>query len=706
MIRFANAISQCVTVAIHPGIWITKISESGEPDSYIGEIAIYCYSKRFPITSGARVDNPFPAYQGDHPYIFVSYAHNDADLVFPEMQRLSDQGFKIWYDEGIKPGASWREEVALALTESKLLIYFVTENSVKSENCHQELNFALSRERKILAVHLSPVKLTAGIELSLSNKQAILKHEMSDQAFAGKLAEAARSMMPAITPIAVQEIKGPVVGDQKSIAILPLNNRSSDPENEYLCDGVAEELITGLAKVEGLRVASQLQSFAYKGLVQDIGQIGQKLRVANVLTGSIQKSGERVRISMTLTETETGDIVWSERYDGTLEDVFELQEDVANKVVSSLELKLTGNNDTPVAEQLIDTGTKKQVAYQHYLLGRFEFHKGTRQSYLLAHEQFDKATKVDPGYGRAYYFDFLCWNNSRREGFVDHEVFYPRAKSALQNVFTTDFTPPLPRSHLERRLNENFELEWTIQERMNEVFEVFSSETDWHGFELVTMGEVLIAAGLLNGACDFFQQYLDKYPAYAEFTNIRPTYANLLFALGRFDKAIDMFSAAYAQNPTTVLNLGTRAMLYSRTGQYQKAEADLRELSKTFPRNFAQFYDLYWHRELDAASAYFEWMEGQKNLLPLFKIWGSFLLGQIERGFDYIEAMNANSFGLRLMFLCVLTPSIIRKVTSHARYEAQLTRHGIDAAFSDEVLRRVNEIEDITGIHVALDEDY
>jgi hypothetical protein len=249
------------------------------------------------------VDNPFTAYQGDDPYIFVSYAHEDADLVFPEMQRLNTAGFNVWYDEGIRPGSTWREEVALALTESKLFIYFVTENSVKSENCQQELNFALSRERKILAVHLSAVKLTAGIELSLSNKQAIMKAELTEDVFGNKFLDAVTSLMPVILPITMPGAELVRVEDERqSIAILPLINRSSDPENEYLCDGIAEELITGLAKIDDLRVASQLHSFAYKGQVQDIAAIGQKLRVANVLTGSVQKSGERVRITTTLSE--------------------------------------------------------------------------------------------------------------------------------------------------------------------------------------------------------------------------------------------------------------------------------------------------------------------------------------------------------------------------------------------------------------------
>jgi len=579
----------------------------------------------------------------------------------------------------------------------------VTESSVKSENCHQELNFALSRERKILAVHLAPVQLTAGIELSLSNKQAIVKPDLGADAFAAKLLGAVKDLMPKTRVVEIPGFEPTKVTDERqSVAILPLVNRSSDPENEYLCDGIAEELITGLARLDDLRVASQLQSFAYKGQVQDIGEIGQKLRVANVLTGSIQKSGERVRVTTTLTETDTGDVIWSERYDGTIEDVFDLQEEVASKVVKALELKLTAGDDGN-AKSLINAGTTNPVAYQHFMLGRYEFCQFTRQGLLKAHDHFERAIAADPEFGRACYLDFITWCIQRNSNFVTQEEMYPHAKAALDRYRQTSWDRGSPAVMDDRFLDPS--LIPSVREEAEEaIAAIKDASDDWHGFQYTRLAFMLASAGLLNGACEYWEYFFANYPQEVDDSPTNTNYGSALFALGRFEKAIDHYSAVYARYPEQILILGTRAMVYSRTGQYQKAAADLEELAQTFPRNFAQFYDLYWRRELDAANAYFEWLEAQKNLIPLFKAWGCFLLGHFDRGFSHGGGFNA--FGLRVVLLYPLTSSQKKQVMSHPRYQELLNQQGSDNSWRDELCDMANSVQHITGIHVSLDDEY
>lgn len=130
---------------------------------------------------------PFRAYSGDQPYIFVSYAHEDSSAVYPEMKWLQDQGFNVWYDEGISPGTVWRTELADSIMGAGLFLFFVTPRSVISSNCEKEVNFAIDHDIPVLTVHLEETVLPSGMELTLSSIQGILKFDLSEQDYREKL---------------------------------------------------------------------------------------------------------------------------------------------------------------------------------------------------------------------------------------------------------------------------------------------------------------------------------------------------------------------------------------------------------------------------------------------------------------------------------------------------------------------------------------
>ena len=117
------------------------------------------------------MERPFPAYQGDEPYIFVSYSHQDTDIVYQGIQLLQNQGYNIWYDEGINPGASWREEVAESILGCDLFIILVSPQSANSDPCLKEVNFALEHNRALLAIHTERTQLSPGLELALNDRQ-------------------------------------------------------------------------------------------------------------------------------------------------------------------------------------------------------------------------------------------------------------------------------------------------------------------------------------------------------------------------------------------------------------------------------------------------------------------------------------------------------------------------------------------------------
>jgi hypothetical protein len=136
-------------------------------------------------------ERPLPAYDGEEAYIFVTYAHEDADLVYSHIRWLQDQGFNVWWDEGISPGAAWRAELAQAIRGCSLLVYFVTPNSVVSDHCIREVNFALDEHhRPILAVHLSETSLPDTLSLSLSDRQAIFQYALPPEDYDRKVVTA------------------------------------------------------------------------------------------------------------------------------------------------------------------------------------------------------------------------------------------------------------------------------------------------------------------------------------------------------------------------------------------------------------------------------------------------------------------------------------------------------------------------------------
>src|SRR5436305_1425651 len=135
------------------------------------------------------VDVPvaFEAYLGDQPYIFVGYAHRDAALVFPDLTRLRDHGYRIWYDEGIDPGNEWPEDVASALNRASMFLVFISPNAVNSRNVRNEINFALDNGKPFIAVHLLETQLPLGLQLRMGDIQAVMKYRMSNDTYTRKL---------------------------------------------------------------------------------------------------------------------------------------------------------------------------------------------------------------------------------------------------------------------------------------------------------------------------------------------------------------------------------------------------------------------------------------------------------------------------------------------------------------------------------------
>src|SRR6476646_4924748 len=195
------------------------------------------------------------------------------------------------------------------------------------------------------------------------------------------------------------ELKGKTKQPDNRLAVLPFANLSADPDNEYFSDGITEELLNALTKVDGLQVTSRTSAFAFKGKHSDIRDIAIQLNVDRILEGSVRKSGNRVRITAQLINAVDGYHIWSETYDRNLTDIFEVQDEISSIIAGILRETLGVAQKTP---QLVKAPVKNVAAYTHYLRGLHYLNKLTPADSRKAIECFEEAIALEPGYAQAY----------------------------------------------------------------------------------------------------------------------------------------------------------------------------------------------------------------------------------------------------------------------------------------------------------------
>jgi serine/threonine protein kinase/tetratricopeptide (TPR) repeat protein len=239
----------------------------------------------------------------------------------------------------------------------------------------------------------------------------------------------------------------------KSIAVLPFVNMSNDAENEYFSDGIAEEIINALTRVQALRVTSRTSTFAFKGKNEDIGEIGRKLKVATVLEGSVRKAGNRLRVTAQLVRVADGSNLWSERYDRQLEDVFAIQDEIAGNIVRALRVVLSEGEKRAI--EAAPTGNVE--AYEFYLRGRQFFHQWSRTGIQYARRMFERAIDIDQNYAIAYAgvadccaFLYMYWDGSR----ANLEGAEAASRKAL------DLAPEIAEAHASRGFARTLEQDY------------------------------------------------------------------------------------------------------------------------------------------------------------------------------------------------------------------------------------------------------
>jgi TolB-like protein/Tfp pilus assembly protein PilF/predicted Ser/Thr protein kinase len=219
-----------------------------------------------------------------------------------------------------------------------------------------------------------------------------------------------------------------------SVAVLPFANLSADPEQEYFCDGMAEDIINALTQLEGLRVVARTSAFAFKGKHEDIREIGRKLSVGTLLEGSVRKAGGRVRITAQLINVADGYHLWSERFDRDLSDVFAIQDEISLAIVDKLKVKLLGDEK----KKMLKRYTQDLEAYDLYLKGRYHWNRRTQEALRKAMGHFEQVVQKDPGYALAYAGLADCYSMLAQVRALTPKEAFPKAKALASKALELD----------------------------------------------------------------------------------------------------------------------------------------------------------------------------------------------------------------------------------------------------------------------------
>lgn len=398
------------------------------------------------------------------------------------------------------------------------------------------------------------------------------------------------------------EIRSKTTTSYKSIAVLPFVNMSSDTENEYFSDGITEEILNSLSKVEGFQVTSRTSAFAYKGKNIDIREIGDQLNVNAVLEGSVRKAGSRVRITAQLINTSDGYHIWSESFDRSLEDIFEVQDEISRRISNILREKLARSD---INKPIVKSYKTNVDAYNNYLKGLYHFNKFLPGSIKESIQYFEKAIELEPKFPPAYARLSGCYVYLGAIGMMRSEIAYPKAKEFAFTALSMDESDS--DSHLGLAMVRLFfDWDWNGADRaFKRAFELNpSSCTAYHyyGKYLMAMNKFSNALEALKKAqtldplsvlinCSLAEVYLnlemfDEAKAhYERVIDLDPSFKNALYGLGwyyiltkQFDEAYDIFKEIKLQTQHPLKGITPLGYLYGITGRTEEANDCLNKL--------------------------------------------------------------------------------------------------------------------------------
>ena len=353
------------------------------------------------------------------------------------------------------------------------------------------------------------------------------------------------------------------------IAVLPMRNISPDPQDEYFAEGMTDELISTISKIQGLRVVARTSSMRYKGSGKGVSEISQELRTGSVLEGTVRKAGNKLRVTAQLVDPESEENLWSQTYDRELGDVFNIQSDIARNVAEGLKVQLHPSH----GPRFLSEPTKSTEAYSIYLKGRYFWNKGKADSLKKALVQFELAVKKDPNFALGYSGLADTYYLLGRTGNDLSKHAYPKAIEAATKAIALDESIAEPHSTLASARQE-YEWRWEEAERgFKHAIELNPS----YAWAYSGYGLFLGHVGRYDEAIESTRraQELDPFSPIIH-TNASEEY---LFAQ-QYDMAMEAAERAMEVDPSFPAGYSFRGYAEVEKGMYEQSIADFQEADK------------------------------------------------------------------------------------------------------------------------------
>lgn len=449
-----------------------------------------------------------------------------------------------------------------------------------------------------------------------------------------------------------------------SIAVLPFVNMSSDPEQEYFSDGISEELLNGLAKIESLKVAARTSSFSFKGQNLPVGEIAEVLGVAHILEGSVRKSGSQIRVTAQLIRVSDGFHMWSETYDRQLVNIFAIQDEITEAIVSELRVKLN------VQTQIASTTTSNHEAYQEYLQGRYYWNLRTTPNIYLAVEHFERATQLDPSYidawtGLAEAWVLLpVWEYNYAKAPEQFEKARLSANKALAlNTTSGHAHSVLGYVHMLRlewrECFENFELALRFEPEDATIWQ-------WYAYALLSVGKYAMAE-------EAYQMASNLDPL----SRIISTNSAEQFNLsGRYDIALDRIDQTLALAPDFAFAWATKGLSHVAKNEFAEARAAFEKVRELYGSKTLELKLVDYIEESVRTGKSGQPPVGLDDPIlvdPYFATFALVCAGQYEGALDLIEQQSASNIPHSGVFY--LKSALFQEKMSHIpRYQELVAR--------------------------------